>query len=312
MKIQTGTLILSALLSIINHAQAAQEEVFLGVSARKVDSTMRAQLDLPEGIGLAVSSVVPGSPAEGKIQPDDILTKFEKQLLINPEQLGVLVKSHQPGDKVELEYLRKSKKGVTEVALGKRPKSVAGDLELPSNIQILGPTIKTFTLGPDGVMPDGALNADAIKKLITGELGKIKGDQGAMTPEQISNIVKGINIDMDAILKQAGGDNQSFSSHSTSTVISSIMVDEESGATLTYTRNGDKATLNITDKKGDTIFNKPVSTEEEISKIPQEYRKTFDQLSKIESVSSGDGTAVIKSFGTGSGSVNIKVQSETH
>ena len=93
---------------------------FLGIAMDPVKPTTRAQLNLPEGIGVVVSYVAKGSPAEkGGLEFNDVITQLDNQLIINPEQLQALIRTKKPGDEVTLTYYRKAKEQTAKVKLGK-------------------------------------------------------------------------------------------------------------------------------------------------------------------------------------------------
>lgn len=81
---------------------------FLGVAVDPVPDWLSEQLNLPDGFGLLVSYVTPGSPAEAAgVKPHDILKQINDQKLANPEQLSALVQSFPEGTDVSLDILRK-------------------------------------------------------------------------------------------------------------------------------------------------------------------------------------------------------------
>ena len=102
---------------------------FLGVATEPISEQTAAQLPVARGTGLAVTLVEPESPAaKAGIQPLDVVTRLGDQLLVNPEQLAVLIRSRSPGDSVELTFLRGGKEQRVTVALGARdqPKLAPG------------------------------------------------------------------------------------------------------------------------------------------------------------------------------------------
>jgi len=83
---------------------------YLGVATRPASPEVRAQLDLPDGVGLAVEFVDPEGPAkEAGVQRHDVLHKLNDQILINQHQFAVLVRTFKPGDEVTLTVIRKAK-----------------------------------------------------------------------------------------------------------------------------------------------------------------------------------------------------------
>ena len=84
----------------------AGPRTFLGVETTNVGSTLGKQLGLTRGVGLVVARVVPDTAAEDVLEKHDILVKFEDQMMISSNQLGVLVQAKEPGAEVELTIMR--------------------------------------------------------------------------------------------------------------------------------------------------------------------------------------------------------------
>ena len=102
-------------------APAGQKAGFLGVAVSRAEETVREQLKLRPGVGLAVQEVVAGSPADqAGLKKHDILEKLDDQLLVNEAQLVSLVRGRQPGDKVTLGIIRQGQPQTMEVALGEQ------------------------------------------------------------------------------------------------------------------------------------------------------------------------------------------------
>lgn len=84
-----------------------EKGAYLGLSTSSAGVALRHQLKLPEGTGLVVDFVQPGSPAEqAGLKQYDLLIKLDDQLLINSEQLAVLVRTFKPGHRIQLTLLR--------------------------------------------------------------------------------------------------------------------------------------------------------------------------------------------------------------
>ena len=96
-------------------------ETFLGVLTAPLDPALRAQLDLPEGVGMLVVSVSPGSPAaKAGVKTYDVLHKLDDQILVNGHQLATLVRTHKAGQKVTLIVIRKAKPVTLTATLASR------------------------------------------------------------------------------------------------------------------------------------------------------------------------------------------------
>jgi hypothetical protein len=71
---------------------------------------VRAQLKLQRGMGLVANFVEKGSPADtAGVHENDILTKLDDQLLVNPQQFAVLVRIHKLDEAVRLTVIREAK-----------------------------------------------------------------------------------------------------------------------------------------------------------------------------------------------------------
>ncbi len=82
----------------------------LGVVVGKLPKSLSGQLDLPDGIGFLVRSILKGSPAEeAGILKHDVLVKLEDQWLVNGSQLAVLLNMRSSGETVNLSLYRKGK-----------------------------------------------------------------------------------------------------------------------------------------------------------------------------------------------------------
>ena len=91
---------------------------WLGIAMEPVQDVVRAQLSLAPGEGVVVNHVAPESPAaKAGLQPNDILLRFEDQIIVEQSQLKKLIAMKKPGDSVKLTYLRKSAKKEASVTL---------------------------------------------------------------------------------------------------------------------------------------------------------------------------------------------------
>ncbi len=96
------------------------EVSYLGISTHGIEAALAAQMDLPTETGLMVVHVMPDSPAAGVLKPHDLLTRFEEQILNEPRQLGVFVRSRKEGETVTLTLFRAGKQQTVSVKLGKK------------------------------------------------------------------------------------------------------------------------------------------------------------------------------------------------
>jgi hypothetical protein len=117
--------------TVVKHGPM-HELTFLGLVTSNADAAMASQLELAPETGLVVVEVVPDGPAAGVLKVHDLLVRFDDQVLIEPRQLGVLVRSHKEGDEVKLTFYRGGKQQTARVKLAKHMVPEAA-MTLPHN-----------------------------------------------------------------------------------------------------------------------------------------------------------------------------------
>ena len=94
---------------------------WLGVETSEVPSVVAEHLGLAKGFGLVVDYVVPDGPAaQAGLQQNDILKKFNDQILMERDQLSKLIRSYPEGTSVTLTVMRKGTETTLTARLGKR------------------------------------------------------------------------------------------------------------------------------------------------------------------------------------------------
>lgn len=83
------------------------EATYLGLNCEPLDFDTAALLLVDEGTGLNVTYVAEDSPAAAAgLEVGDTLLEMGDQILVNPEQLAVLIRTHDAGDTVSLLVVR--------------------------------------------------------------------------------------------------------------------------------------------------------------------------------------------------------------
>lgn len=91
---------------------------WIGIAMEPVQEVVRAQLALGKGEGIVINHVAPESPAaKAGLAENDILLRFEDQIIVEPSQLRKLIAMKKSGDSVKLTYLRKGERKETSVTL---------------------------------------------------------------------------------------------------------------------------------------------------------------------------------------------------
>jgi serine protease Do len=86
-----------------------------------------------EDDGLKITDVTEGSGADkAGLKEDDIITKVDDKKVDDPDDLTKLIRSHKPGDKVNITYLRDKKEQKVTAELGKWKGSDFNALNMPN------------------------------------------------------------------------------------------------------------------------------------------------------------------------------------
>ena len=96
---------------------------WVGVSLKSAEEEQRAAVGLETGVGFRVDRVAKGSPLEvvgGK--RGDLWWKFGDQILVNKGQMVVLLRSHEPGDQVEVTFFRQGALQTLKLTLAEQPR----------------------------------------------------------------------------------------------------------------------------------------------------------------------------------------------
>ena len=107
--------------SITPSPAAASTGAYMGVFVEPVPPALAAQLpaEIPQGQGLLVGRIEPGSPAESAgLRPYDLLLSYNDQKLFSPEQLVRLVATDQPESSVKLQIARAGNLQTLDLTLG--------------------------------------------------------------------------------------------------------------------------------------------------------------------------------------------------
>ncbi len=132
------------------------EDAYLGVISKSIAPAIRHQMDLPDGIGLMVEYIDPDSPAHGALHQYDVLGKLNDQWLVTHYQLAVLIRMHEPGEKITLTVYRHGQPKELEVTLiGRSLPPLTSFEQRPYHLQ--SPQLRNFHVPfelDEGDLPD--------------------------------------------------------------------------------------------------------------------------------------------------------------
>jgi S1-C subfamily serine protease len=95
---------------------------FLGVSTATVTPSVQQRHGLSVSKGAVVQDVTPGTgAADAGLQSGDVIVKFGNDDISSSDDLSAAVRRHQPGDKVDVTFMRGNQRMTATATLGSRP-----------------------------------------------------------------------------------------------------------------------------------------------------------------------------------------------
>jgi len=259
-------------LRALDSAPGEMEKVaFLGVETMPVEPTVAVQLGLAKGTGIVVRRVAGDSPAEGVLQPHDILIKLDDQILVNMPQLTVLVRNRKAGDEVKLTYIRGGKEATAKVKLGEH--------EVPKLAwegQVAGPALQAFGHAFPGP------GAFGLSQTLPVAPGMAMPAVPATEAGDMLRVIGGDRMNWFGqprvhVLRRAGGAGSTI----LDLAAGNFVFSDEQG-TVEVNATAGKRELIIKDKDGKVTFQGPINTPEEHAKLPGEVRERIDAIGGAE------------------------------
>ncbi len=245
------------------HDRGPKEPVtFLGVETSEVPRVLSEQMNLPKGFGVVVDYVVPEAPAASSgVQRSDIIRKLNDQQIINPDQLGKLVRSFPEGTSVELTLMRKGQEVKVNVKLGKK--------DVPTGHGPYGFEQKWDFDDFDKMKFDfKAPDMTAVREAVA----RAK-DQAMKARDEAQRAVRGLRIvtSDDGLTKSTRIDLGK----------ATITFSDDQGELKMESVDGHKM-LTAKDAQGKQLFNGPIDTEEQMESLPDNVRQRFEKLQRQE------------------------------
>lgn len=244
---------------------------YLGVSVVPVEPTLGAQLRLPEGQGLAVVHVAPGSPAGAAgIQVHDVLLKLDQQILIDPRQLSVLVRGFAPGNSVTLTIVR------------------GGQQEMVSATLVEGETSEgaLHWTGTDSIVATAGAPYYGWRFFGSpSEWNEMRPPD--VGPQSTARYHVGRAVDVLKFAPSPPGQHVAFVEKSSDGNVmifrpqaDIVYVDEAGSMTIKVDAGG--RMLVATDNEGNEVFRGSVESEEERAALPDDLRERLEKLEKLK------------------------------
>lgn len=233
---------------------------WLGVAGDPITEILAQHLEIDKG--LVINVVVPQSPAKQiGLQRMDVITKVGDIKVGTQEDLRKAISFTTPGQKVELQFLRKGKIYNQDVNMGSRPdRSSVNQLNLSLNSNL-----KAKPGGEGLSLKADFLNASEMDKEMQSLLKQMPGvflrsENGGIQMRSF----KEFNINLGSNGLKSG---------------SKIMISDNQGS-ISVSENEDGNYLKAVDVHGELLFEGPMNTEEERAMIPAGVLERVNQLQK--------------------------------
>jgi hypothetical protein len=235
---------------------------YLGLAAAPAPRPLRRQVDLPQGVGLVVEAIVPGSPAaDAGLRVDDLLHKLNDQILVNPQQLAVLVRTFKPGDTLRLTVVRAGKPVELTAKLVEKELRPLDEMRLGGD-----PLGSPFGPGPFGDNPFGPGDPTAqlerqLERLRATMRQQQQQNQDRMPPAAVD-----------------GGDAADPFPPGLLTNESFALMWYDGVVSMRITTAGGRRTLVARDRAGKELYNGPIDTDAQRNALPTDVKERLEQI----------------------------------
>ncbi len=271
---------------------------FLGVETSEVPTVVAEQLGLAKGFGLVVDYVVPDGPAAAAgVQANDILKMFNDQILTEPDQLSKLVRSNAEGTTVTLTVLRKGAETKLTAKLAKRDvpqrrdmdrrgrhgdlgdmreqmegmreqlREQLGNMDFGVIGEAVGRAREEAQRVREGMREEMQRSREEVRRAV--EEGKRAVEEGKRAAEEGRRAAREVRV--------TSQDNGSMKTTRIDLGKAQIVYNDAQGEMKIETVDNKKV-LTAKDPQGRLLFSGPVSTKEELDKVPAEVRQRYDKL----------------------------------
>lgn len=251
---------------------AARPLAFLGVAASPVPPVLAAQLGLPEGFGLVAEEIAADSPAEkAGVQRFDVLRLFNDQQLTDPGQLAALVRAQGRDAEVTLTLLRKGQEQKVTLRLTERPMSERRPGEMREQIERL----------KDGAGDKARRmqeQARDLEKRLREYQERIKNWRGAPGEEMPKPPEFHPSTEpADSRREDRPRVPEAGREVTRSTANAKVQMKDDSGEIEVTSTDGRRHLL-AKNAKGETVFDGPIDTREQIRALPEDLRKKVESI----------------------------------
>lgn len=235
---------------------------FLGIVTSDVPDILAEHLDLKDGEGIVVRSLMPDGPAaKAGVSVNDVITHVGDQVIYSPEDISKCIAAQNPGDKVILGIIHKGKLGKIDITLGTRPVDVASADPTPLDQLNLDEFPKDI--------------ADRIRNALKGNGGGLAmpDANGAFGGPQMKDAMRQLKQQMKNALNPAEDANPGIHMQTGAT----FRMKDNEGSVEIKSNNGSKE-VTIRDSNDKVTWSGPWDTEQDKAAAPANIRTRVDSL----------------------------------
>jgi len=279
-----------------------EKAAYLGVATSPVGPALGHQLGLPKGVGLVIDYVDPDSPAQGKLEPHDVLHKLNDQILVSHQQLAVLVRSQQPGQEVQLSIIRGGAASTLKTRLAEKalpplspeawhlppiqfrpPMQGHEPWWFPRQGQPEQPHLKPGETGPDAQAPNGKdweSVEQELREMMEQARSRIRerGVSGDRLRALIDEVFEELERGTNQLQSSGPGPNRRMIRMQTAGQQNRLFTVVDNEHALSLTEEDGVKHLTVHDRDGRLLFDGPVTSEAEREKVPAAIRQKLDAV----------------------------------
>ncbi len=254
-----------------------KEYAYLGVYVESIPEMLGEHLGLQPGVGVVVEGVIEGGPADAAgLMKNDLILKFDDQLLIGTKQAVTLVKISEPGSVHELSIMRKGEKQTVSVTLGSKKIKAKKKAEEQSQMLPGAPAVPPLPLleRKHAIRGLRDLGMDRNRIVYLGESGEIDFETSMELNEEIETMVKRVQL---AVSDVGGVAAPTIVLHDEERVFE---FSDDSGMNYTVVDSGEECELTIVNADGKSEF-EGIMDDEALAMLPESIRKELPRIQKI-------------------------------
>jgi len=261
---------------------------FLGINVSEIPELLDAHIDIPDGQGVLVRVVSPGSAAANAgLRVHDVILKVADKPVASHQDLSNIISGFAAGDPIEIELLRKGATRKIQAVLDARP--VNPGLPAPGFERQMG----NRGFGIDDLffedMPQD--QAGRIRDMIEQNLRAMREPGGLLEDEAFQDAFRGMREQMRNLLDDPGpfaplNEDGGFGNIRMNAGATVRLMDDQ-GSVEIKAEDGSKE-VTVRDRENEIVWTGPWDTDQDKAAAPDDVRDRIERL-KIDGFHQGNG-----------------------